>query len=234
MEKKINILEHFDKLVNLGLKIIPLRNNSKAPLCKNWNKYWNLKEIRNKIKKNSECNLGLLLGNIVDVEGDSEESNEIILNLTQDYPHPSYVSSKSIHHLFQTPIFGFKYFKWKKIEFRGFGHQSVLPPSKVNEIEYKWITDFSKVPEMPDSLVRFLKHKIKYKKNNIKKGHIKIPCSNCRKHNFINKKRFYLELEIFKILNQKWLCKKCRDRDVRPLCRLLKSTKNIDYIKKII
>lgn len=234
MQEQTSIIEHFDKLVNSGLKVIPLRNNSKAPLCKNWNKYWNLNEIRNKIKKNSNCNLGLLLGNIIDVEGDSEKSNQIILKLTQNYPHPSYVSSKSIHHLFQTPIFGFKYFEWGKIEFRGIGHQSVLPPSTINEIEYKWLTGFDHIPKMPEPLVLFLKNKIKYKKNNIKKGHIKIPCNNCRNYIFINKKRFYLELEIFKILNQKWQCKKCRDRDIRPICRLLKSTNNINYIKKII
>ena len=81
-------LKHFDALTQRGLKIIPLRENSKIPMCKGWTN-WNLLENRSKILQCPNCNLGILLGEIVDVEGDNEEANQIIADLVGDCPHPS-------------------------------------------------------------------------------------------------------------------------------------------------
>jgi hypothetical protein len=99
----VPILAHFDALTKRGLKIIPLRENSKVPLCKAWNSDWDREVVRDKICQFPDANLGILLGDVVDVEGDSEDANRTILDLIGDYPHPCYFSTKSIHHLFLNP-----------------------------------------------------------------------------------------------------------------------------------
>jgi hypothetical protein len=221
-----SILRHFDVLTKQGLKVIPLRQNSKAPVYKNWNKKWNLESTREKFEAFPNSNIGLLLGDIVDVEGDSEEANQIILDLIKDYPHPTYKSSKSIHHLFLTPDPFLRRFCWKEIEFRGHGHQSVLPPSKINETTYKWLSGFKfPVPPMPCELIRFFhqKRQQKNKKIRLKINHKKIHCYTCRKVFFLHKKRLELEIESFRILNKRWECNKCRDVDIRSACRLLRA-----------
>jgi hypothetical protein len=219
-----SILNHFDALTNQGLKIIPLRENSKIPLCRNWNKKWDHDWARRKIKKLPKSNLGLLLGDIIDVEGDSEEANETILNLIKDYPHPTYRSSKSIHHLFLTPDASLRHFRWKEIEFRGHGHQSVLPPSQAAGVFYRWLKSFKfPVPKMPDELISFLNAKRKSKNSyQIKPGHMKIRCFCCEKTKHLHKKRFELELTAFQLLGQKWQCHGCRDVDLRKDCRIIR------------
>ena len=74
------ILKHFDILTKHNLKVIPLRENTKIPICKNWNVDWNLKNSRNKLTQMPNSNIGLLLGDIVDVEGDDEKANQTILD----------------------------------------------------------------------------------------------------------------------------------------------------------
>lgn len=222
----MNILNNFDQLTNIGLKIIPLREDTKIPVCKKWNHKWNKNINREILKKFPNCNLGLLLGEIVDVEGDSEEANKTLLRIIGDYPHPTYISSKSIHHLFLTPDKSLRHFRWNEIEFRGWGHQSVLPPSKIKDTSYKWLAASKfPIPQMPNELFGFLKDKINKKKkfNRCKPNHIKPRCINCKKFIFIHEKRFNLELGVFKILNQKWQCNKCREVDLRQACRLFRS-----------
>lgn len=223
---RVHNFEWFDALADLGLKVIPLRENSKTPLCKNWNKKWDRKKNLQKIRQFPNSNLGLLLGEIIDVEGDSEEANKIIDELIGDYPHPLYSSTKSTHHLFLTPFKGFRKLEWNKIEFRGYGHQSVLPPSRIEETEYMWRRGFCfPVPPMPKNLLDFFYSKLNKNKNTsiIKPGHIKIRCFACEKPLFINKKRHQLELAVFKILNQRWQCNGCRKAELQAACRLIRS-----------
>lgn len=218
--------QHFEALTNLGLKVIPLYPNSKAPMCKNWNKNWNKKNNLYKIKNTPNANIGLLLGDIIDVEGDSDEANLLINDLIGDYPHPVYCSTKSTHHLFLNPEPGLTRFEWKKIEFRGFGHQSVLPPSKIGKIQYFWKVGFSlPVPSMPKNLLDFFysKYNICKNKNFIKSGHIKTRCFFCEKSSFVNKKRHDLELIVFKTIGQRWHCNKCRKFKIQSACRLVRA-----------
>jgi hypothetical protein len=220
-----SILDHFDALTNNGLKIIPLHENSKAPLCYKWTSGWNREAMRGKIKSYPKSNIGLLLGEIIDVEGDSEDANNTILGLIKDYPHPTYRSSKSIHHLFLTPDNSLRHFEWNNIEFRGYGHQSVLPPSKTPDVVYKWLKSFKfPVPEMPEELVSFLERKRNVKRRpKTKPNHIKVRCFACEKEIFLHKKRHALELKGFKLLGQRWECQNCRSIDLRPVCRLLRA-----------
>lgn len=224
------LLDHFDALTSRGLKVIPLRENSKVPLCRRWTQDWNREESRAKLQMFPQANIGLLLGDIVDVEGDSEQANRIVVDLIGDYPHPAYTSTKSIHHLFLTPEPTLRIFKVGDIEFRGHGHQSVLPPSSHFGTAYKWLKSFQfPVPEMPEPLLAFYrKHKLG---RSIKPGHMEVPCAQCGKKCFLHHKRFDLELEAFHLLGSRWLCQSCRPIDLRPACRLLRRGVSGDQVR---
>lgn len=219
-----SILNHFDALTDRGLKIIALRENSKVPMCKGWTQNWDRDETREKLMRFPDANLGVLLGDIVDVEGDSEQANQEILELIGDYPHPAYQSTKSIHHLFRNPDPCLNHFRWGKMEFRGHGHQSVIPPSQHEGIVYRWLKQFKfPVPEMPERLQSFYFAKKKKRKVVIKPGHMKIRCGRCEQTCYLHKKRFDLELQTFRLLDSKWECQDCRVIDLRPACRIIRS-----------
>lgn len=236
----IPILKHFDILVDQGLKIIPLHNNTKKPILKGWADLWIREYNREYIEHNPNCNIGVVLGDIIDIEGDSKEANEIILSIIKDYKHPTYKSSKSIHHLFLNPFKDLTHFCYNKIEFRGYRHQSVMPPSVVHGTPYQWLKNFHfPVPDMPEELVKFYEiaqNKKRYKIV-VKPGHIKTSCHICTKEVYLHKKRFNLELIAFKELKMKWQCQTCRKIDLRPVCRYLKSNKKqptaIQYLLKV-
>jgi hypothetical protein len=218
------IIEHFDALTARGLKIIPLRENSKVPLCKGWTEHWDKGRAREKLTQFPDANLGILLGDIIDVEGDSDEANRTIIDLIGDYPHPSYQSTKSIHHLFVTPDFALRHFRYADIEFRGYGHQSVIPPSQHQGTVYRWLKQFRfPVPPMPNKLLQFYKSKQERSQRTLKPHHIRVWCGSCRAECMLHGKRFDLELEAFRLFDSKWECQKCRTLDLRPACRLLRA-----------
>lgn len=219
-----SIIHHFEALCDCGLKVIPLRENSKIPVEKKWNQNWNKEHHREYLKRFPDSNIGVLLGNIVDVEGDSEEANRMIISLIGDYPHPCYMSKKSIHHLFLTPDRNLRHFRWEQIEFRGAGHQSVLPPSQHEGVKYQWLKKFKfPIPEMPEKLFKFYQNKFQNKIKHIKHGHIQVWCASCKKKLLLHEKRFRLELEALKMLGSKWECQVCRTIDLRPACRMIRS-----------
>lgn len=221
-------LRHFDLLVSQGLQVIPLWKNTKVPMLDEWTKRrWEKNAMRRILERSPDANLGVLLGNIIDVEGDSPEANDTVTRLIGDYPHPCYKSTKSIHHLFLTPDKSLRRIVFQDIEFRGFGHQSVLPPSIVNDIQYRWLDSVKfPVPPMPDRLLSFYRRLTTKKKNLIKPGHMKIACVKCRKTKFLHKKRFYLELAAFKEQGLRWSCHECRTVDLRDPCRRLRTARN--------
>ena len=203
-----SILEAFDLLSQNNLKVIVIRQNSKQPLCKGWNSNWNYKEVRTKLQQFPDSNLGLLLGEVIDVEGDSKEANEIINRCVSGYAHPIYQSIKSTHHLFANPD-KIRHYRWKDIEFRGYGHQSLLPPSQHQEIMYQWIDDNNFIiPSMPPRLLEFYKQKRWGERQN--KDFRKVWCNKCKLQFSLNKNRFNKELIQFKKDNKYWRCRTCR------------------------
>lgn len=150
--------------------IIPLEPNSKRPIFPEWNKQYNIESAKSYFEEHPDCNMGLILGEVIDVEADSVSGNNFLNNIIKDYPHPKWKSNKSIHHLFLNPE---KYTRkltrktfQQQIEFRGFNHQSVLPPSMVGDIRYDWLPDsVSHIPIMPKSLFKFYMHSAYPKKN---------------------------------------------------------------------
>ena len=215
------ILSQFDELVEKGIQVIPLWHNTKVPMCKGWTN-WDKDASRETLQRWPEANIGILLGKVIDVEGDSRAANDKILSLIGNYPHPSYNSTKSIHHLFLNPDPKLNILKHRDIEFRAHKHQSVLPPSHHQGVHYQWtdVCEFP-IPEMPESLYQFYKTIKKAKRRKvIKPGHIMVRCGKCAKKNFVHKKRFELELSVFKKLGDKWQCRYCRELDLRPICRV--------------
>lgn len=214
-----SMVYHFDHLTEHGLKVIPLRENSKVPIGKGWQRDWNLEKSRERLRRFPEANLGLLLGDIIDVEGDSQHANKMLCDLIGDYPHPSYKSTRSVHHLFLTPDPKLRIVKNNQIEFRGHGHQSVLPPSQHFGVEYQWLSEIFPIPEMPPKLKTFFDKVVDGDKEATKQGQMKVWCGACRKECFLNKKRFQLELEAFRSMQNVWECQRCRTMDLRPIIR---------------
>lgn len=218
------ILKVFDVLVGHNLQPIVLRPKSKIPVQKAWNEQWNEKSNRDLFKHIENANVGLLLGKVIDVEGDTLAANQTVSRLIGDYPHPSYRSRKSVHHLFLTPDPELRIVKYKGIEFRGQGHQSVLPPSVMEDgLSYEWINFTFPIPEMPQALLSFFDNVRKKKQKGrvvIKPDHMYVSCAACRKKDFIHKKRFELELIAFQVdVNSGWHCHNCRKLDLRQRCR---------------
>ncbi len=226
-------LKHFDLYTRMGFKVIPLYQNSKIPVGKNWNQNWNLELCRSKVELNN-YNLGILLGDIVDVEGDTPAANEFLNLLIGDVPHPIYRSRKSVHHLFKTPDPNLTAARFDGIEFRGHLHQSVVPPSiGPDGTKYQWLRGTTwPVPEMPVDLRDFYfkqrpqgAPKLKKspgKKKGVKKGHTKSQCCICKKVVYIHKKRLILEVRAFREYGTLWHCQDCRELELRDDVRRLR------------
>ena len=168
----------------------------------------------------------MLLGDIIDVEGDSKEANDLLIKLIGDIPHPTFKSSKSIHHLFKNPLPNINRFVYGKIEYRAYGHHSVVPPSTHESgSSYEWLNHNRLVfPELPKQLIDFYEQnkKEKYKtkpKDKCKLNHCKTECKICKQYFYIHKKRLFLEVKAFQELGVLWSCRKCRKNDIRDLCR---------------
>jgi len=223
----MDALKIFHDYKALGYHLIPLHKGTKRPIMKNWNKKYSYKRIENFLLQNpGNYNFGILLGDVIDIEGDSCEANIFLNDLLKDIPHAIYQSSKSTHHLFRM---GSKFFTrhiCNSIEFRGHGHQSVVPPSTHEDgTKYSWITDLipvSELPVLPSELELKIKtFKIRSKK--FTKPHSKkIRCHSCKDQCFINKRRLELELSVLRSIGQKWMCNPCRPYDLREDVRKLR------------
>lgn len=151
----MNKLDFFDLYTQkFNWKITPISRDSKSPIFANWNKDYNRLKSRNIIEEH-DCNLGLCLGDIVDVEADTPGANKTLDQMLRGYPHPQYRSSRSVHHLFLCHDKKLTKISMQNIEFRGSLHQSVLPPSRIGDTRYQWINADFPVPEMPKSLLKF-------------------------------------------------------------------------------
>lgn len=225
----MKLLAYFDKYVELGLKPIPVYKDSKKPISHGWNESWSPERWRNCFLKD-EYNMGILLGDIVDVEGDTEEANDLLVRMIDGVDCPRFRSSKSIHYLFKNPDPALTRRVFNGIEFRGHRHQSVVPPSIHNDGKlYCWL-EGSKfpIPPMPTDLLNFYKicvaekptyiPKIKQKVK-VRTDYTRTQCNTCLNKYYMNKKRLMLEVRAFQKMNQRWMCRSCRKVDIREICR---------------
>lgn len=224
----MNSIQTFDFYTNLGFKVIPLYYATKIPIFKSWNKFHNKKTLREFLITNpAEFNFGILLGEIIDVEGDSEEANDFLDRIFKEVPHPIYVSSKSKHHIFRNKNNKITRTSYKNIEYRAYMHQSVIPPSThENGTKYEWITKIlpvHEIPYLPSNLECQLRKCTFKKANQLKPDHTEIFCNDCKSKFYIHKNRLKLEMQVLRELKMKWSCNKCRTIDLRELVRLARS-----------
>lgn len=224
------MLKYFDYYTLLGLKVIPLYPKSKIPIGHHWN-IWDEERARHVFKTKNNVNMGLLLGDIIDIEGDTPEANEILDNLIGNYSHLCYCGFKSKHHLFLNPDKNLTRICEKGIEFRAYKHQSVVPPSiHPNGGQYKWLDETFPAQPMPNALLEFY-NDIKSirkpiitlcKRKRLPRGWIRPWCSICQQRETIHYRRYQLEIKAFATFGKKWECHKCRNLDLRNICRKLK------------
>ncbi len=210
------LLKYFDFYTSAGMEIIPVYEKTKTPIGRGWNRRWRRDWCRSVFERGN-CNMGILLGDIVDVEGDTDTANEMLNKLIGGIPHPSFRSSRSVHHLFQSPDPNLTATRFKNIEFRGRGVQSVIPPSVHEDgVEYFWLKgSIFPPPPMPVPLYQYyFSHKPKKKKKS--PGLRTTVCGECGGKTVIHRKRLLLEV---RVMGGVWRCHRCRERDVRQECR---------------
>lgn len=210
------IKEAFLKYLDFGYQPILLHYNAKVPIFFKWQRNYNHNIYLPLLDNGKKYNIGLLLGKTVDIEGDSEEANEILRNYFINVNHPIYKSKKSYHHLFKNTFRNISRIQIGRIEIRGYCHQSVVPPSNVDsEKDYVWIDDlipYKNLPEIPldfaskyklPSLKKIMKSKIQLENQSA------IWCNKCRKKFLLNNIQMKNILSKSRQLNQKWKCKTC-------------------------
>lgn len=224
------MLKYFDQYTEIGLKVIPVYPKSKVPVGFAWNDIYDTAKSR-KLIATGRYNMGLLLGDIVDVEGDSDEGNELLNRLIDGAKHPMYRSSRSIHHLFVNPDNTLQTCRFFDIEFRAHGAQSVIPPSIHEDgAAYRWIADSVwPIPVMPEALLNFYGQHRKIHRPEViavkpktRPGVIKTTCKVCNKREFMHQNRLAVEVRAFQELGIPWMCHGCREVDIRPACRRLR------------
>lgn len=156
----MRILDYFDLYTQkLDWNVIAVKPNSKTPVFRKWNSGYRADWQRYFLESHDDYNIGILLGKVVDVEADDERADNLLNSLIGDMPHPQYRSTKSTHHLFLTPDYDLTRIVIQGIEFRGYRHQSLLPPSiSPSGKKYEWLkkSTFPVMP-MPRRLQNFYK-----------------------------------------------------------------------------
>ncbi len=223
----------FDLYLALGLRPIALYPGSKCPMGNAWNEGWTPEKWRPMFE--SPCNMGILLGEIVDVEGDTEDANDLLERMIDGARRPMYRSSKSIHNLFINPDPGLTRLVAHGIEFRAWNHMSVVPPSiHLDGKKYSWLQGSSfPIPTMPGELLEFYKKNIRQgsrvapavktsKSKGLRRDQRYTECNRCKKKFVINKRRLVLEVRASRLLGCLWMCRGCRPFDIREACRSIR------------
>lgn len=226
--KTYQAIDFFDKYVSIGLRPIALYPGTKKPVETAWNKSWSSERWRPYFVQ-GEHNIGLLLGDVVDVEGDTDDANDLLERMIDGKPRPMYKSAKSVHNLFANPDPSLTRLAINGIEFRAWSHMSVAPPSRHTDgTMYRWLAGSAfPIPSMPDELWQFyLRNRRsptqsqepraeRRKPRNRHKTH----CNSCGANFPINPTRLRIEVRAFRMHGLLWMCRRCRRIDIRPACR---------------
>lgn len=211
----------YDFYSDQGLRPIPVFPGSKIPVGRRWNRPWDRSRSRRQVAESS--NLGVLLGDVVDVEADTPEANARLCSLIGDCRHPAYRSQRSTHHLFLNPDPSLTATTFGGIEFRGHRHHSLVPPSVCGG-SYEWLPESTfPVPQMPARLLNFyFQNRRRTHKKVLPRGLVRSECRVCKGSETIHKRRLKLEVQAFAEYRLPWMCRECREFDFRDRCRELK------------
>jgi len=212
----MKIKDAFTNYLDLGYQPILLHPNTKMPIFYGWQKKYNYQSYYELLDSNKKYNIGFLLGNIVDVEGDTNDANQILNNYFLAINHPIYKSKKSYHHLFKNSYRNITRIQIQGFEIRGYNHQSVVPPSNVDSVEdYIWLENlipFKDLPEIPHDFaksfnIKSFKSKEKKSKDKNKSA---IWCFKCRNKFYLNRSFLTCQLNKLKEKKENWFCKICK------------------------
>ena len=154
VDNRVSAAEKY--IVGLGWSLVLVHgygNSAKKPVFVGWpdlrpNPEW----FEVALQQWGDAGLGVNLGasGLIDLEGDSEEGEAVLDDLCQDVEFPFYQSRRSKHRIFQSsPDVTHLDLKSLKIEFRAGRHQSILPPSIMDGVQYKWIVSPFDTPPPP-------------------------------------------------------------------------------------
>jgi len=231
----MEIRSAFSAYLSHGYRPILLADKSKKPILKKWNTGYNPDYYKYLLKNSNNFNIGLLLGDIIDIEGDNDAANNFLNDLFKNIEHPVFKSLKSTHHLFRNYP-GSKITRWhaKSIEIRAYKHQSVVPPSthEMQNFSYEWQTDLpyaSQVPIFTKDLQNRIFNFCGLQKQICKPDSVKAACFKCKNKKFVHRKRFFCEIEIFRATGHLWMCRNCRPKSINDHVRNIRKTMVWDY-----
>ena len=152
VDNRISAAEKY--ISELGWWLVPVRGfgkKAKNPLFEGWPDYRpDVESLAALFELDLSAGMGVNLGpsGLVDLEADSVEGEIVLDDLCQGLEFPWYQSRRSKHRLFQADdSIAYLGIASNKIEFRAGRHQSILPPSVIDEIEYQWhVTPFDCPP----------------------------------------------------------------------------------------
>jgi hypothetical protein len=136
---------------DLGLVPVIVKAGEKGPCDTDWQaQKYERNELIRRYGNKPDLNVGILLGDIIDIEGDGENAEAEFAELFAGYDvpaMPSWQSNRGIHRAFEKDArltaLGTSNFKHGSLEFRigGDGHaaQSLLPPSTTDGVTRDWI-----------------------------------------------------------------------------------------------
>ena len=158
-------------LFDLGFRPVIIEPNGKVPTDTGWpTKTYDRAELAARFENNPALNVGIVLGDVIDVECDSETAEAECAELFEDCPidvTPSWQSRRGPpHRLFASDPrlskIGKAVLKYKTVEIRiggDKGAQSVLPPSITDGFERKWVNELSSEcmpPPLPELVIERL------------------------------------------------------------------------------
>jgi putative DNA primase/helicase len=131
--------EILNKFIQLGLKIIKLKNNDKRPV-QSWKTELNTPETLYKWKGNFGARMGSDSGNIVVIDLDQKE----LFDYFKDTPTLIVKSPNKGYHIYlrsKKPVNKIPSYLCKPIDIQGDGSYIVIPPSTINGKQYEIFKD---------------------------------------------------------------------------------------------
>lgn len=167
------ISESIRYINELNWRLVPVLGHGddpKKPMFKGWPDYSpSCNDFISILEFHGEAQVGINLGGsgLIDLEGDSDEAEMILDELCTGLDFPYWASSRGKHRLFQAGDVGHLDINNLKIEFRTGRHQSILPPSIIEDTQYRWIVSPFEVspPPLPQRIIEFHAHHAQNRKN---------------------------------------------------------------------
>jgi hypothetical protein len=162
--KELNRFNHALNFVARGIRIIPLRPNTKEPLITDWkrNASADPDQIRKWFDQYPDCNFALLMGEgIVVLDVDTKNGKNGLASLKQLIGANQFFDTLVV----ATPSGGAHYYLRTQqdlatkhgfldgLDFQAVGSYVVAPGSAINGIEYRIVSDSTEIASIPDWLL---------------------------------------------------------------------------------